>query len=523
MGFVFRLHPAGLTDVGQKRPHNEDFIGYFEPSSPKEVLESGCLYVVADGVGGAAQGERASKYAVQKLLYAYYQRTTLPPGERLQSIIQEIGNDIYAYGRSPHGARMATTLVAAVVWRETLIVANVGDSRAYLLRAGEARQITQDHSLVAEMVRNGLLTEEEAEESQYKNRLTRSLGGEANPKVDIFEEPLAEGDRILLCSDGLSRYATPADIVRLTADATPEEAVQRLVDFANQQGGADNISAILIAVEGRVEVEHWSTDHNTPRLAPPDLVTTDPSEAPTVPYQTPAAPPAPQQTPAGGIAALFARKKWGIALLALLGALGLILGIAAAYWAGNHRRAAPTSPPPTVAATLPAPSQPPSPTPPPPSPTPMPSPTMPPTPAPTASWVVAQQPTLLPNVPYGCIAIVQQGDGLYSLIARFYGVTSSREGFREVYHFPVVAYITTPPQSVAAPWNWQDFQTLTVPATDEGWDTFERKAGALPVVGMGILMPQLTQDACLSHFGRWAPIAGLPAWARRTPQPSPTP
>lgn len=517
MGFVFQLHAAGLTDIGQKRSNNEDYIGFFEPTEPQEVLASGCLYVVADGVGGAAQGERASKYAVQKLLYAYYKQADVLPADRLKNIIQEIGNDIHAYGQSAEGVRMATTLVAAVVWREKLIVANVGDSRAYLLRGNEAKQLTQDHSLVAEMLRNGLISEEEARESNYKNRLTRSLGGEANPKVDLFEYDLQEGDRIVLCSDGLSRYAAPEDLLRLASEGTPEEAVRRLIDFANQKGGEDNISAIVVAVGQRIEVEHWTTDSKAAAITPPDALAAPQTDEPTAVY-------------AAEGAATTAETPWWFQhrwkFISLLGVVmllfGCVIGALAARWRGKPpaiARPAPTQQPVAV-----QPSPVPTATPLPPSPTPLssPTPTATASPAPSPSPTVAVSPTLQPNVFYACVAIVQPGEGLYGIVARFYGVNSSRDGFKSAYHFPKLAYTYATPDD-NKPWSWAEvFYRDRIPKPDDekGWVELEKM---LVLPGMGILMPQVSREDCETQQGRWVPIANLPAWARPTATPTPTP
>jgi protein phosphatase len=147
---------------------------------------------------------------------------------------------------------MATTMVAAVVRAGRLLVAHVGDSRAYLIRDSVATQLTRDHSLVGELIANGDMTEAEAQASRIKNKLTRSIGGEAEVHVDVHPSiQLQPGDRILLCSDGLTRYALREDIARLTAEGTPAEIVERLINFANKRGGADNVSAILISHEGK--------------------------------------------------------------------------------------------------------------------------------------------------------------------------------------------------------------------------------------------------------------------------------
>lgn len=145
---MFQIFSAPLSDPGRKRRNNEDWTAQFEPPTFEERLQSGCLYIVADGVGGAAKGERASQYAAQKVLYDYYHHLELPPAERLRMAMRQAGNEIYQYAEEQGEGRMATTMVAAVILGDKLIVANVGDSRAYLYRDGTTHQITRDHSLV---------------------------------------------------------------------------------------------------------------------------------------------------------------------------------------------------------------------------------------------------------------------------------------------------------------------------------------------------------------------------------------
>jgi PPM family protein phosphatase len=251
-----QLESAYLTDPGLKRKNNEDFIAIFEPEDADELSVSGCLYIVADGVGGAIKGEKASRYAAQKVLFEYYRHPELSPQERLCQSMRQAGNDIYNFTQDNHESPMATTLVAAAIRAETLTIANVGDSRAYLIRGEKVEQITNDHSLLGEMLRNGLITEEASYKSKVKNLLTRSLGGEFDAHIDIFPEiPLLPGDRILLCSDGLTRYALRKDIYSLSQQGSPEEVVNKFVAYANHKGGADNISTIFIEIKP-VESRH---------------------------------------------------------------------------------------------------------------------------------------------------------------------------------------------------------------------------------------------------------------------------
>ncbi|MBN2555458.1 MAG: serine/threonine-protein phosphatase [Anaerolineales bacterium] len=250
MSSILNVTSAVLTHPGRKRPHNEDFVAYYEPETYSEWAEKGCLYIVADGVGGAAKGEKASQFAAQDVLFRYDNDADPDPGARLRRALRAAGNAIYDHAeRSGSFTRMATTMVAAVVRGDRLTVANVGDSRAYLIRSGNVHQITTDHTIAGEMLHHGEITEAEAQHLKGKNRITRSIGGERDVRVDIFADiQLLPGDKLLLCSDGLARYTLTEDILHLTAEGSPADIVQRCITFANQRGGADNISTALVEI-----------------------------------------------------------------------------------------------------------------------------------------------------------------------------------------------------------------------------------------------------------------------------------
>jgi PPM family protein phosphatase len=252
---LYTIHSASQSHPGLKRSRNEDFLAIHEPDDPSELQTSGRLYIVTDGVGGAAQGDLASQYAAEKVIREYYRSSQLHPGSRLRQAMRQVGNEIYHYAAENLGpVHMATTMVAAAIWEDSLTIANVGDSRAYLIRNGAVQQLTRDHNLASELVRDGVITEEEAQNSPVKSRITRSLGGELDVFVDVFPDiPLRQGDRLLLCSDGLTRYARPDDLLRLTVEGTLEAAVQGMVDFANDAGGIDNTTVILIEVNEALE------------------------------------------------------------------------------------------------------------------------------------------------------------------------------------------------------------------------------------------------------------------------------
>ena len=261
MSFL-RITAFGDTNQGLVRKNNEDYVTYFEPGRADVVEQFGRLYVVADGVGGAATGEVASKFSALKVLHTYFSQPALKPWQRIKIGMKRANDELVAYIRQNAQARMATTLTVAAVHGEEMTVVNVGDSRAYLIRNNGIKQITQDHSLVNEMVRNGILTEEEAKTAKVKNQLTSSLGGHETFKADVFIETLQPGDRVLLCSDGFCRYAEDPEVVKKFAlSGTPEDVVRNCIQYALKSGGQDNVTVLVFQVEERLENTPDSYDH----------------------------------------------------------------------------------------------------------------------------------------------------------------------------------------------------------------------------------------------------------------------
>jgi len=238
------VESSQLSDVGQKRKHNEDYVGLHEPNRIADLEAYGRLYVLADGVGGAAAGDIASQYTVNKVIYIYYQgHAGDDPSTRLRQAIEEANADIFAQNRERSNHReMATTVVAAVIRGDELIVANVGDSRAYSIRGDTIEQITEDHSLMAEMIGDGVITEDQAATHPYRNVILRSVGAYEMVQVDLFVRQVAPDDIFLLCSDGLTQVVNNQELVDIARAHPPPEAAQRLVALANERGGDDNIS-----------------------------------------------------------------------------------------------------------------------------------------------------------------------------------------------------------------------------------------------------------------------------------------
>ena len=236
------LQPFGVTDTGKVRQNNEDALLVGEG-------EDETLFVVADGIGGFEAGEVASSLAVDVL-------KDLQPDEPFQAAIGEANRRIVAAGRGDEKlSGMGTTVVAirfGGTQREPVAeVAHVGDSRAYLMRGGDMNPITEDHSLVAELVRSGDLTRDQAAEHPQKNLITRALGADEEVDVDTTLLPIGTGDRILLCSDGLSDLVSETGISEILAESPndPKRAARGLLSAALDAGGNDNITVVVVDVK----------------------------------------------------------------------------------------------------------------------------------------------------------------------------------------------------------------------------------------------------------------------------------
>lgn len=246
------LKAVGLSHVGRQRQHNEDsFL----------VADQANLFVVADGMGGHAAGEIASRIAVDSISefiihtkeddgtwpHAYdekYRRST----NRLMAAVRLSNTRVLEAMRKDARLRgMGTTVVACMADEGIVSVAHVGDSRAYLIRDGQLTRLTNDHSWVFEQVQAGMLTEAEAEKHPLRNVITRALGGALQVSPDASEVESKSGDVYLLCSDGLTGMVSEEDILKLvTASDDLDNACQKLIDAANERGGMDNVTAILV-------------------------------------------------------------------------------------------------------------------------------------------------------------------------------------------------------------------------------------------------------------------------------------
>ncbi|HEX7337225.1 MAG TPA: Stp1/IreP family PP2C-type Ser/Thr phosphatase [Gemmatimonadales bacterium] len=264
-----RVSVFGKTDLGRSRDHNEDTFLVADLSTGNaslqpevrrhEVGPRGSLFMVADGMGGAAAGELASAMAAD-LIYRHMAtawasdsaQTSDQFAFRMREAVELANSQIYTYARQhPEVRGMGTTVTAAGVYGGDLYLAQIGDSRAYLIRNAEAIQITKDQSLMQRLVDAGELTEDEAEQSERRNIILQALGPDPRVKVDLTHQPIRRGDTLILCSDGLSSVVRREEFAQLAREHHDLPALcAALIDLANARGGPDNITAVAAHFEG---------------------------------------------------------------------------------------------------------------------------------------------------------------------------------------------------------------------------------------------------------------------------------
>ena len=238
------LKSAALTDVGLRREENQD-------SFQQITTDNFQIFVVADGMGGVRGGAVASAQAIQDFTAKIKAEKILAP-EVIKAAVQHANSVVFEKGSSdPALAGMGTTFVSLGFIGSKLYVTNVGDSRAYRIRGGVAKQITQDHTLVMELLKTGAITSDQVESHPVSHMLTRSLGPTPEIEIDCWEYEYgpARGDHYLLCSDGLYNLVSETEIAKIVSSSTPEQATKQLVDLANSRGGTDNITVIVVKVE----------------------------------------------------------------------------------------------------------------------------------------------------------------------------------------------------------------------------------------------------------------------------------
>lgn len=239
------------TDVGCVREINEDSGKYVQPNNPEVLASKGMLFVVADGMGGHSAGEVASSIAVETVSRVYYDDKNLPE-ESLKRAFQQANRDIHAVSvKNASLSGMGTTCTALVLRDGTALSAHVGDSRIYLVRDGQIYVMTEDHSAVMEMVKRGLISQEEARYHPDKNIILRAVGSQPDVEVSSWEEPfpVKASDQFVLCSDGLYDLVTDEEIKEAVLNADPHVACEGLISLAKERGGYDNITVGIIRLQ----------------------------------------------------------------------------------------------------------------------------------------------------------------------------------------------------------------------------------------------------------------------------------
>ena len=321
------VHVFGRTDVGRVRDHNEDSFLVADLSTENASLQpevrthrvgsAGTLFMVADGLGGAAAGEIASDLAINTVYEEVRDRWA--KGERrdaqsfaaaLKGATDAANSKIFSYAlEHPEHRGLGTTATIAGVLGDTVYLAQVGDSRAYLIRGGTAMQITKDQSLMARLVEAGELTQEEADRSERRNIILQALGPEPSVRIDLTHQKLRRGDVLVLCSDGLSGLVKKEEIAEVVSETDDlVQACKELIDRANENGGPDNITVIVARFEGDGLSEPNGDDKVGHTVFPlpgstPQGGTPRSDEAPTAPTMRRAAPPAVGDEPAGDVPA----------------------------------------------------------------------------------------------------------------------------------------------------------------------------------------------------------------------------
>jgi serine/threonine protein phosphatase PrpC len=240
---------AQLSHIGMHRSENQDSMSYMNPEERSLIKSHGCLLMVADGMGGAAGGRIASQMAVETIPSIYFEDAA-DPLQSLRHAFETANAQIYQRSQTdPTLQGMGTTATAIAFMEGRYISAHVGDTRLYRLRKHSMERLTSDHSMVAQMVREGLIPEEEARHHPQRNILLRSMGVQESVPVDLQSDQVRAQDIYLLCTDGLHGLVEDDEIACIADDNSPDQACERLVALANERGGFDNITVQIAQIE----------------------------------------------------------------------------------------------------------------------------------------------------------------------------------------------------------------------------------------------------------------------------------
>ncbi|HEY8599594.1 MAG TPA: protein phosphatase 2C domain-containing protein, partial [Thermomicrobiales bacterium] len=261
----------GLSDIGCHRSVNQDTLGNRIGQFTAKTEELGLLYAIADGMGGHARGEVASAIAIEQLFARYYESDArIEARQTLARVMIETNAAVYQAGLDANSGTMGTTLTTILLRDNILYVGNIGDSRTYLIRGGKIKQLSQDHSLIGEQVRSGLLTEAQARTSSIRNVITRAVGYREQVEPDTFAFTVHVGDILLLCSDGLHGLVENEELARIISTKGLGEATTELIELARERGGPDNITALLVRIDQLGEVAPAAESGRSPRTAATD-------------------------------------------------------------------------------------------------------------------------------------------------------------------------------------------------------------------------------------------------------------
>jgi protein phosphatase len=243
---------SAATDLGRKREQNEDCHALWIPDASQELVNRGVLFLVADGMGGSRAGEVASRIATETVVRTYREDAFDAPQDALRNAIEQANVAVHRESLThPEHGGMGTTCTVLVIRGHDAFLGHVGDSRAYLVRNGDIRQLTQDHSLVAQLVRDNQITEEQARVDPRRNVVTRSVGVAEHVEVDAkhIAGVLQAGDTLVLCTDGLHGVVEDHEIARIASNGNLDSGCRALIDLANERGGPDNVTVILARLE----------------------------------------------------------------------------------------------------------------------------------------------------------------------------------------------------------------------------------------------------------------------------------
>jgi len=261
----------GLSDIGCHRSVNQDTLGNRIGQFTAKTEGLGLLYAIADGMGGHARGEVASAIAIEQLFARYYTSdAAIEARQTLARVMVETNAAVYQAGLDANSGTMGTTLAAILLRDNILHVGNIGDSRTYLIRGGKIKQLSQDHSLIGEQVRSGLLTEAQARTSAIRNIITRAVGYREQVEPDTFAFTVHVGDILLLCSDGLHGLVENEELARIISTKGLGEATTELIELARERGGPDNITALLVRIDQLSEVAAAAGAEQSPQTAATD-------------------------------------------------------------------------------------------------------------------------------------------------------------------------------------------------------------------------------------------------------------